>query len=439
MASTPYPTDVIAKVSSNRRTRSSPYRPVLRHPILQRVLPGFTISSLGDGMAVVAVSWLAIELAPPADRGPWVAAAAAAYTISAALGAVLFGRLLSHRSPTQLAAWDATLRACALGAIPALYIFDALSIQAYVGLLAVSSILHTWGQAGTYTLLARVLPERDHLAGNAVLSSIGSLSTVLGPPLAGLIIIWNGPATVLAIDAATYLVLAGTFLAVPKDSVPGPQKADAPRATGFAVIRRTPALLGMLTLSSAFFFLFGPVYVALPLHVSDDLHASAGLLAAFYSAFGIGAVLGSFLTGFLSRWPMWPTSIGIVIAFGLFMLPIGLEAPTAFALCSFGAAGLLWPPYASLSMTLFQRSTPSTQLPQVLAAKSAVWVLSVPLGTALGGPLVAAFGATQTLRFSAAAISVLGLATAGAFGAYTRSTSPTAGHDDRQTNNAQDQ
>jgi predicted MFS family arabinose efflux permease len=246
---------------------------------------------------------------------------------------------------------------------------------------------------------------------------------VLGPPLAGLIIIWNGPATVLAIDAATYLVLAVTFLAVPKGSVPEPKKDDAPRATGFAVIRRTPALLGMLTLSSAFFFLFGPVYVALPLHVSDDLHASAGLLAAFYSAFGIGAVLGSFLTGFLNRWPMWPTAIGIVIAFGIFMMPIGFGAPAAFALCSFGAAGLLWPPYASLSMTLFQRSTPSTQLPQTLAAKSAVWVLSVPLGTALGGPLVAAFGATSTLRFSAAAISVLGLVAAGAVGAHPRSTS----------------
>lgn len=184
----------------DRAVKSSPYWPVVSNSVLRRVLPGFTVSSLGDGMAVVAVSWLAIELAPRADRGLWVAMAAAAYSLSGAVGALLLGRFLRHRSPTQLAGWDAALRTCALG------------IQLYVALLAVSSILHAWGHAGTYTLIARVLPERDHLAGNAVLGSIGSLTTVFGPPLAGFIIAAGGAATVLAIDAATFLVLALTYL-----------------------------------------------------------------------------------------------------------------------------------------------------------------------------------------------------------------------------------
>lgn len=48
-------------------------------------------------MAVVAVSWLAIEIAPAAERGMWVALAAAAYTLSGAVGALLLGRLLRHR------------------------------------------------------------------------------------------------------------------------------------------------------------------------------------------------------------------------------------------------------------------------------------------------------------------------------------------------------
>jgi predicted MFS family arabinose efflux permease len=264
-------------------------------------------------------------------------------------------------------------------------------------------------------MIARVLPERDYLAGNAVLSGVGSIATVVGPPLATLLIIFGGPATVLAVDAMTFLVLAVTFLlAVPKDSVPEPDEDKASRAAGFAVIRRTPALSGLLALSFAFFFLFGPVYVALPLHVSDDLDASAGVLAAFYTAFGIGAVLGSVLTGFLSRWRLWRTTVGIVIGFGVLMLPMGLGAPTVVSVVCFGVAGLLWPPYSSLSTTLFQRSAPSALLPQALAASSAVRVLSVPLGTALGGPLVAGLGAVGALRLSGGAIAVLGLAAAGA-------------------------
>ncbi|WP_406083570.1 MFS transporter [Streptomyces virginiae] len=399
----------------SRVMRSSPYWPVISHTTLRRVLPGFAVSSLGDGMAVVAVSWLAIELAPAADRGIWVALAAAAYTLSGAVGALLLGRFLRHRPPTQLAGWDAALRAGALGAIPVLYAFGALGIQGYVALLAVSSVLHSWGQAGVYTLIARVLPERDHLAGNAVLSGVGSIATVAGPPLATLLIAFGSPATVLAVDATTFLVLAVTFLvAVPKDAVPEPEDDTASRAAGFAVIRRSPALSGLLALSFAFFFLFGPVYVALPLHVSDDLGASAGVLAGFYTAFGIGAVLGSVLTGHLSRWRLWPTTVGIVIGFGALMLPLGLGAPTAMSVVCFGVAGLLWPPYSSLSTTLLQRSAPSALLPQALAASSAVRVLSVPLGTALGGPLAGGLGAVGALRLSGAGIVVVGLVAASA-------------------------
>ncbi len=136
------------------------------------------------------------------------------------------------------------------------------------------------------------------------------------------------------------------------------------------MIRRIPALSGLLTLSFVFFLLFGPVYVALPLHVSDDLGASAGVPAAFYTAFGIGAVLGAVLTGFLGRWRLWPTTVGIVIGFGSLMHPVGLGAPTAVSVVCFGFAGLLWPPCSSLSTTLFRCSAPSALLPQALAASS---------------------------------------------------------------------
>ncbi|MFI9586844.1 MFS transporter [Streptomyces sp. NPDC052236] len=401
--------------------KSSPYRPVLSHRTVRRLLPGFALSSLGDGMAVVAVSWFAIELAPAADRAVWVAVAAAAYTLPGAFGALVLGRLLRDRAPTQLAGWDAALRACALGAIPIAYLLGVLGMGLYVVLLAASSVLHSWGQAGVYTLLARVLPERDHLAGNAVLSTIGSSCTVVGPMIAAPLIMWGGAATVIAVDAATFAVLAATFLlAIRTSSVPEPARdvdADADsdtasRATGFTVIRRNPTLLGLLALSFGFFFLFGPVYVALPLHVSEDLQGSAGQLAGFYTAFGVGAVIGGTLTGYLSQWRLWPTTIGIVIAFGAVMLPLGLDVPHMVALGSFAIAGLLWPPYSSLSTTLFQRSTTAALLPQVLAASSSVRVLSVPLGSALGGPLVAGFGAGDTLRLAAMGIVVLGLAAA---------------------------
>jgi len=45
---------------------------------MRRLLPGYALSALGDGMSAVAVAWLALQLAPAASRGAWTGAALAA-------------------------------------------------------------------------------------------------------------------------------------------------------------------------------------------------------------------------------------------------------------------------------------------------------------------------------------------------------------------------
>jgi predicted MFS family arabinose efflux permease len=168
----------------------------------------------------------------------------------------------------------------------------------------------------------------------------------------------------------------------------------------------------LLTLSCAFFLLFGPFYTAMPIHVADDLHAPATLLAWYYTTFGIGSVLGALTTAHLRRLPLWPTTTATVALFGAAMLPLGLGAPAWLALPAFAVAGACWAPFLSLSMALFQRDTPPERLPRVLALYGSVTVVAVPLGTALGGPLVTTFGATRTLLISALGMLTLGAAAA---------------------------
>jgi hypothetical protein len=94
--------------------------------VFRRLVLGFAVSYLGDGMSVVAVAWLAIELAPQATAGLWVGGAVAAYTLPGMVGA----------------------------------------------LLAVSSVLHAWGSAGKYTLLAELLPGEQRLAANSIVTTL---------------------------------------------------------------------------------------------------------------------------------------------------------------------------------------------------------------------------------------------------------------------------
>ncbi|WP_435585756.1 MFS transporter [Micromonospora marina] len=388
----------------------SPYSPVIRHRLLRRVLPGMAVSSLGDGMAVVAISWLALQLAPEHEKATWVALALAAYALPASLGAVVFGRFLVGRGSAELVVWDSALRGVALGLIPLAYVAGLLTMPLFIALLATSSLLHSWGIAGRFTLIAEALPQEHHVAANALLTLFGTVSTIGGPPLAGLLISWQSASLVVALDAASFLILAVTYLLALRSNVA--DKPAAPpknRARGMRVIFGDRSLLGLMMLTFGFFLFFGPVYVALPVHVADDLLGTPTQLALYYTAFGVGSVVGAVAGGYAGRLPLAHATVGIVVGVGVALLPVGLGAPIPVSLVAFAVAGCIWAPYMATSRALFQRRAAQDQLASALAANSAVIVAAVPLGTMLGGPLVSLLGAQHTLLASSLATIALGV------------------------------
>jgi hypothetical protein len=386
--------------------------------VFRRVLPGAAASALGDGMSAVAIAWLAIELAPASSRGLWVGAAVAAYSLPGAVGAVTLRRWMSRRRGARLVFVNAVLRAVALGLIGCLALAGRLGPAGYVALLGVSSLLSAWGVAGKYTLIADLLPAEQRVAGNTVFGLADQLSLMIGPALAGVLAALAGPAFVITLDAASWAVLAVSYawvapmaarLAIPPPA-PEPTAPAAPGA--WAMIRSTPVLPGLLALSFVFYLLYGPVEVALPVHVATDLHGSAALLGAYWAVFGVGAITGELAAPFLRRWPVWPTMTGIVLGWGLALIPLGLPTPLWVGLAAFFTGAVIWGPWTSLSMAVFQDAAPPAALAQVLAARASLLILASPLGTAFGGPMVAALGARGTLLVSALATIALGLVTA---------------------------
>ncbi|MFB6576288.1 MFS transporter [Streptomyces sp. NPDC056402] len=402
-----------------------PYRPLFAHADFRRLLPALAASDLGDGMSVVAVAWLAIEIAPPGRSGMLLGAALAAYALPGAAGALLFGRWLRRLPAGRLLVADSRIRAVLLGCVPLAWAAGVLHPVLYVALLAGSSVLHAWGSAGRYSLIAQILPPDQRLAANALVSSSGSASIVVGPALAGFLAAVISPAWLIGLDALSFAVLAaqvgrlrgaaagqdGKGATAATAATAAPVDADG-SAAGLRLLRKQPELLGVLALTWFFNFLYGPAEVALPLHVTDDLHAGAGLLGLYWTLFGAGAVLGGLAAGALRRFPLWPVTLGIVAGWGLALVPFGLGAPAAVTLVCFALGGLIYGPFTALSYTLFQERTPAASLTTVLAARSAALLTAGPVGTALGGPLVALLGPRQVL--AASGIATVALAVIGA-------------------------
>ncbi|GAA1244779.1 hypothetical protein GCM10009665_39540 [Kitasatospora nipponensis] len=375
------------------------YRPLFAHRPFRRLLPALALSDLGDGMSVVAVAWLAVQISPPGARGPLIGAATAAYILPGAVGALLLGRRLRSLPAHRLIRANAWTRALFLGCIPLAWALGALRPAVYLTLLAGSSLLHAWGGSAKYALAAQALPAEQHLAANALLSTSTWVSTILGPALAGVLAVAVAPAWIIGLDALSFAALAlqATRLGEPDTPVPAGPVPDARPADVLRLLRNRPELLGLLAVTWLFNLFYGPVEVALPLFVAQDLHAGAGTLGLYWAAFGLGAVTGALAVGALRTLALWPVLLGIIAGHGLAMLPFGLHAPVVFSLGGFALGGVIYGPYSALAFKAFQDHTPATLLTAVLALRASVLLTASPVGAALGGPLTTAVGPREVL------------------------------------------
>ena len=387
------------------------YGELLKSRQMRLLLAGLGVSSLGDGISTVTVAWLAVATAPEGSLGLFVGLAIAAYTLPGVIGALALGGILRGRPARTLVLIHCLLRATCLGLIASLAAIGGLTPVAFLVLLATSSLMAAWGNAGEYTMLSALAGENGRFAVNSLASAQTSFALIIGPVVAGLLLVSLSPGWLLLFDALSFAFLgvAAWLTRTDAGAAKGPVDMQAAES-GFRLLRRRD-LLSLTAVTWVFFFLYGPVEVALPVYVAVDLQDSAPLLAAYWTAFGVGALASNLLTGAMRARNIRRIALLIVAGWGACLIPFAV-APVPVTLVFFALGGVIYGPFIPLTYALFQSATPTHNLPAVLAARSAVVMLSTPLGTALGGPIVGLIGATWTLVASGVATMLLAAAAA---------------------------
>ena len=379
----------------------------------RRFAIGEVASAVGDGIGLTAVPWIALGLAPPGLRAVAVGLSVAAYSLPGALAALPFARLFRDWSSVRLVLADTVTRFLGLSAIAALASAGRLTLTEFVVLLAVSSLLHPWGQGGRAGLVPLVVPEGDLLVANSFLfTSVNAGLTIVGPAAGGLIVARFGGAQAMAIDAATFLVLLAALLSIRLRGAPIPAVGERPRGGVRSYLLR--GQLGyLLALTVVFYGLYGPFEVALPLYVRTDLHAGPELFGFAWAAFGLGALIGGIAGGALldlrRHAALVRFSVAVVAVWGLAVLVIALFPVAAVLLPSIAIGGAVYAPYPSVVTTMQQRLVDPAMLPAVATAFAAASGGVTFAATGVGGPIVALVGARATLVGSGAATVLLSM------------------------------
>jgi MFS family permease len=309
----------------------------------------------------------------------------------------------------------------------------ALAVAVTVGLLVVSltdsdvlwPFLVLAAATGIATALgtpaARALPPMlvppDLLASAMALRSIAAqIGFVVGPAIGGLLFAVRPE---LAYVTAAGLLAGGLVCVLAVREPPIRTAGDVPvlgadnLLAGFGFMRRTPVVLGAITLD-LFAVLFGGAVALLPLFASSVLHTGPFGLGILRTAPAIGALLAGVL---LARHPLGGrvgrTLLLAVGAFGASMIVFALSHSFALSFGALAVSGFVDMISMNIRSTTIALATPDELRGRVLAIEMVFVSASNELGAFESGVAAALLGAVSAVV--AGGVVTIGLAASWAF------------------------
>lgn len=298
---TPNPTAESDLASARGLARPSILPEALGVPLFRHYLWGLAPLSLGTWMQLVALGYLTLQVTGSAAAVGLVGAADGIPAILLALPAGAVGDRWPRATVLAAASGGMGLASLGLAVVAGAGIASLPVLMIGAVLLGAATAFDT----PTRQALVADLVPREHLVGAAALTgTVSSLSRILGPSVAGLLLGSAGASVcfaAMAVLVIPYLVVLARNRwprQAPSDSTQGRIEQllaglrwalGDPRARACLV---AGAVLGMLGVGYMPF---------LPVFAREHLHGGGVVLGVMYSVGGVGALAGGLAIGLLSR------------------------------------------------------------------------------------------------------------------------------------------
>jgi MFS family permease len=289
-----------------------------------------------------------------------------------------------------------------LAAVAVLFLVNALlptpQVWALFVLQGLAIAVYSFGRPALASLAPRLVPDEELAAANSLSSVYGSLSSVAGPAVGGVVIATAGVPWTFGIDAATYAASLLVIWWLPK--LPPLEDVDRPSfrsiVDGFRFLKGRQALIGIFAIDTNA-MVFGMPSALFPAIALHRLHGTASTVGYLYAAPYAGALFCSLLSGWCSHVRRMGLAITIMAClWGAAIAGFGLTTALVPALALLAVAGGADFYSAVLRGTMLLRSTPDHLRGRMLGIEF-MQVASAPnLGDLEAGVLAS----LTSLRFS---------------------------------------
>jgi MFS family permease len=375
---------------------------------------GQAISYVGNGVALVALTWQTLALSPKATS---LSLVLVARSVPLLVLSLIGGAVTDRTSRRAIMLASDVARCVVVGAIAVLAATGSIRLWHVVALAAVFGAAEAFFFPAFTAIVPELLRGDQLVQANALEASVRPLAArMLGPALGGLVIASAGTHVAFSIDAATFAFSSACLLAMrPRPSArPGAERPTlaADIVEGFRYTRSQPWLWATLLMAAFAVLCFvGPQEVVLPIYAREHLRAGArgyGFLIAVMGAGGIAGALATSQIGIGRRrvrnmYVVWAVA---VIPFAL----LALTARLGVAMVFMGLVGAGFEVGTIMWVTLLQDLVPGRLMGRVRSLDYLVSFALMPVSYAIAGPLAAAIGAVPMIALGG------GLASAVTFG-----------------------
>lgn len=370
----------------------------LRHRNYRLFFAGQSISLIGTWLTRFATMWMAYRLTGSAFMlGAVTFCGNAPIPLIAPLAGVLVDRWHLHRVLV-------VTQVCSLLQSAALAVFALTGLMTVWHLMvlgALQGVINAFDMPARQSFVRQMVEDRQDLPNAIALnSSMVNLTKMIGPVIASVLVALVGEGWCFAIDAASYVAVVGSLLAM---RIPPrlPRAADgrvlAELRDGLRYVAGFPLARAVLLMLSVSSVLGGSYASLLPVVASQHLHGGPYTLGILMGAAGLGALTGAlYLAGRSTI-----VGLGRVIGRCTWVLGAGLAAlelarSVWIAVPILFVVGLALMVQLASTNTILQTVVELDKLGRVMSLYTVAFAGGLPLGAFLEGTLASRIGAIHT-------------------------------------------
>ena len=367
------------------------------------------ISHVGNNLTYIAIPWFVLATTGSATKTGLVAAVGILPVI---ITGILGGPLVDRLGYKRMAVVSEVASGVNIALIPLLYTTIGLPFWTLLVLVLLSAALDSPGHTARQSLLPEIakLAEMPLERANSIVMIAGRTSSMLGAPLAGILIATIGTSNLLWIDAVSFGISATMLtIAIPGRVVARTQEHVTQAGTafraylaevaeGFRFIRQDGLIFWLAVSFSLGSLLAEPVYsVIMPVY-AKEVYGSALDLGFMYSALGGGSILGAILFAVFGH--RMPRRVTILTGFTIRALSfwvLVVMPPVGFVVAAIVINATALEPTNPLIMTVFQERIPDGMRGRVFGTIMAISAATMPIGMIVYGLLMTELGLQTTL------------------------------------------